>query len=283
MPLPAKYSARALVCATALICTVGALPAGAAERSAADQPAATVNGATITTGDVGKALSRLSHAPATLTNEQAALEGLINNHLFLKQARKEKLQKDPEVRKAIEAATQVILVRAYVARHTANLPEPTAEQARAYFDKHPELFSKRRIYRLQEVMIAAKGKQLQSVNEHYGKVKNLNELVKWLKGQGIRYRAGSTVKAAEDIPYHLLSAVANLKDGQALKFNTSQGTSVVQLVKSQEQPLTFKQAEPAIERYLHNQEVRKAVAALGAKLRQEASIKYFPPFDKAGK
>lgn len=282
MPLPAKYTARALLCATAFMGVVGAPPATAAE-SAADQPAATVNGATITVGDVNQALSRLSHAPATPTNEQAALRGLINNRLFLDQARKEKLEKEPDVRKAIEAATKVILVRAYVARHTRDLPKPTAKQVRAYFDKHPELFSKRRIYRLQEVMIAAQGKQLQSVNEHYGKVKNLNQLVQWLKDQGIRYRAGSTVKAAEDIPSHLLSAMANLKDGQALKFNTPQGTSVVQLVKSQEKPLTFGQAKPAIERYLHNQEVRKAVAALGAKLRQEASIKYFPPFDKSGK
>jgi EpsD family peptidyl-prolyl cis-trans isomerase len=158
------------------------------------------------------------------------------------------------------------------------MAKPTEKEVKAYFEENPELFSQRRIYRLQELSIQAKPDQLSAVDEKYKSAESIKAFVAWLREEGIHYNMAVTTKPAEAIPTKLLKSVAKLNQGQSLKVSNSKGATILQLVEAQDEPVNFEQASAAIERFLVNQEAGDIIKSLSQKLRKAAKIEYFSPY-----
>jgi len=253
-------------------------------KAAATQVAAKVGSEEISIHQINQVLSRTNTAGATPEAVKAmsrdVLEKLIDQELAVEQATDAKLHRSPEVVAQIEAAKRDILARAYVQQFTAALPKPTPEEVKKYYAEQPLLFSQRRIFSVQEIVMPGAAGVADQLRAQAAGGKSMEEIASWLKGQNIQFKGGSATRAAEQIPLNLLPQVSALKDGQTTVLTTPQGITVLHLVASQSQPLAQADALPRIEQFLTNQRANEAVTAKLKDLRAATTIAYLGEFAK---
>jgi EpsD family peptidyl-prolyl cis-trans isomerase len=258
-----------------------ALAACGADKKPATQVAVKVNKEEITVHQLNNEMARLRG----LNEEQRkgaakqVLERLVDQELLVQRAMERKLDRDPRVMQAIEANKRQILAQAYLDSLTANAARPAADAIKQFYDAHPELFSARKIYRLQELAIGPRPEiTTAKVEEELKRAKSLNDMVEWLKREKIPFNANSTVKAAEQLPMEVVPKLAALGIGQAMLMPSQQGYLIVQIAATEPQPLTEEQARPFIEQYLTNQK-RVEIARYEIKsLKDGAKIEYVGDF-----
>lgn len=261
--------------------------AGCGEKKGAEAPAskvaATVNGEAIDARNVEADLAKVGVKNPAQAQDAAnqMLNVLLEQRLLAQQAKKSGLDKDATVKEALQAAERQVLALAYLEKVTANVVKPGDADIKTYYDKHPELFGERRIYRLQEVMIQVSPENIGAVKARLGNGANLVELAQWLNSQNIPARGVQSVKAAEQLPPDLAARLLPLKDGQAITMENPNQISILAITGSQSQPLTLDQAKPAIERVLLTLRKRDLAKADIEKLRAAAKIEYVAPYAQA--
>ena len=264
---------------------VGLTACGAKDdKKVATQVAAKVDSEEISVHQINQVLSRTNTNGATPQAVQAmsreVLEKLIDQQLAVDQATDAKLHRSPDVVSQIEAARRDILARAYIQQLTSALPKPTAEETKKYYAEHPQLFSQRRIFNVQEMLVAPTPGTADQLKTFASAGKSLEEIAAWLKSKDIQFNGGAATRAAEQIPLEILPKMAAMKDGQMTVTKSPQGTTVLRLVSSQSQPVDEAAALPRIEQFLTNQRAGEAVAATIKKLRAAAKITYMGDFSK---
>ena len=271
---------------TLLVAGCGDKKDGAATEDAkATQVAAKVNDTELTVHQVNFALKRIPN----LNKEQSkaaslqVVRSLVDQEVIAQKALSDKLDRDPMVVQALDAARRQILAEAYMSRKLGTPVEPSDAEVSDYFDKHPELFAKRKIYRLQEIGITAPKEKHEAIRAQLTASKTLNDFAAWLKAENLPVKAGQGVKPAEQLPLELLPKLAQMPDGQAIVVNSPDGLLVIVLAGSQPQPVTLEQAKPAIARLLQTQARQKAAKAELDALKSAAKIEYLGEFVDAGK
>lgn len=206
------------------------------------------------------------------------LSKLIEQQLAVNKAVERQLDRKPEVLIAIEAAKREILARAYLQELAAAQTKPTSEEIRAYFAEHPELFSQRRVYRIQEITLPRMEEQLPALHEKVASSKSMEEIAAWLKARNIPFRAGGGVRPAEQLPMEILPKVHTLKDGQIALLQSAEGAVVVRIAGSETQPVDEGQASPRIATFLSNQRSSDAIQREMKALKEKAKIEYLGEF-----
>lgn len=252
---------------------------GKEEKKAATQVAAKVNSEEISVHQINFVLSRTPGA-GNVTPEQAPklrreiLDKLIDQQLAVEQALAKKLDRSPDVVMAIDAARREILARAYIEQLTAGQTKPTADEAKAYFTEHPQLFAERRIYNIQEIVVPVARDVAPALREMVAQGKPMDEIAGWLKGKGVQFTGASATRAAEQIPLELLPKVHALKDGQGMVMENGASATVMRVVASQSAPIGEAAALPRINQFLGNQRAAKAAEGELKDLKAKAKITY---------
>jgi peptidyl-prolyl cis-trans isomerase C len=242
-----------------------------------DRPAAKLDGTVITETQIDRVFAQ--SGPATQAQRQAALEALITQHLMARQALREHLDRELGVSLVNQReARTAMLAQAYLNEQVGNIAKPTAKAIQSYYDEHPALFSKRATYELQGITVQAGPAQLAAVIDQYNRIKTLNDMVDWLKANKISFKTGVTVASAEQLPGDLLGPVSLLKENQVIKVHTDTGISILQLTGKRIEPWSFSEAKPKIERILFNQALGEKMHQVLLRLKNEATIEYFPPY-----
>lgn len=270
----------------ALLAACGDKKDGAAtEEKKATQVAAKVNGTELTVSQVNFALQRIPN----LDKEQAkaaslqVVRNLVDQEVIAQKALGDKLDRDPMVVQAMDSARRQILAEAYMTRKLGAPAEPNDTEVTDYFNKHPELFANRKIYRLQEISIKAPKDKQEAIRAQLAKPKTLNDFATWLKAENLPVNAAQGVKPAEQLPPEILPKLAQMPDGQAMVVNVPNGLLVIVVAGSQVQPVTLEQAKPAISRLLQTQARQKVAKAELDALKAAAKIEYVGEFADAGK
>ncbi len=272
-----------ILAAGMVVLTLGACGDKAGEK-AATQVAAKVGSEEISVHQVNFVLSRTNFANATPENaarlRHEVLEKLIDQQLAVDQAVEEKLDHLPEVVSQLEAARREVLARAYIQQLVSKLPKPAAEETIKYYQENPSLFSERRIYNLQEIVVPAAtgGDALGSIKAQVAAGKSMEEMATWLKGRNVRFGSNSATRAAEQIPLELLETVAALQDGQTTVITNPQGFTILRVASSQSAPVTEAAALPRIEQFLANQRGAEAVSKAIKDLRSKTTVTYIGDF-----
>ncbi|MFH1817357.1 MAG: EpsD family peptidyl-prolyl cis-trans isomerase [Pseudomonadota bacterium] len=269
----------------ALMAGCGDKKDGTAEESKPTQVAAKVNGTELTVSQVNYALQRIPNLDKDQSKAASlqVIRNLVDQEVLAQKAQSEKLDRDPVVVQALDAARRQIMAEVYMTRKLGTPAEPTDAEVSDYFNKHPELFTKRKIYRLQELSIKAPKEKQETIRKQLADSKTLNDFAAWLKDEKYPVQASQGVKPAEQLPQALLPKLAEMPDGQAMVVNTPEGLLVILLADSQVQPVTLEQAKPAIARLLQNEARQKAAKAELDKVKAEAKIEYVGEFADAGK
>lgn len=249
------------------------------------EAAAKVNGDTINVAMLEHEVKKLGKLSPEQQQQAAkqVLKSLVDQDLLVQKAVADKLDQDAAVQLALEAARRQVLSQAYVEKLTANVPKPTDQEVTDYYNQHPELFSARRIYRLQEISVQVTAENADAVKARLAEVQSLDDFVQWLKDQNIPARINQSVKPAEQLPSELLPRLAQLRDGQAMTVQARNLLNILVVAGSQSQPVTLEQAKASIERFIVNNKKRETAAAALKDLRAQAKIEYLGAYADLGK
>jgi EpsD family peptidyl-prolyl cis-trans isomerase len=246
----------------------------------ATQTAAKVNKEEITVHQINAVLQQQRGLKPEQADEASrrALERLIDQELAVQKAAELKVDRDPRVVQAIEAARRDIIARAYVEKIGEGATKPTPAEIKKYYDDHPALFKERQVYQLQELAIHASADQIEPLRKKLQASKAIGEFIDYLKANNFKFTANQAVRAAEQLPMAVLPALAKMKDGQAMLNTTPTGAQVVVVAGSRAQPVDEERASRAIEQFLLNERKRKIVADDLKSLRGGAAIAYAGKF-----
>jgi EpsD family peptidyl-prolyl cis-trans isomerase len=261
-----------LVCLAAVAC--------GKKDPAATQVVASVDGEEISVHQINAVLGKAGGVtPENLPKAKVeVLGGLVEQQLAINLAVSKKLDRSPDVVAAIEAAKRDIIARAALADIAASLPKPTDEEAKKYFDDHPELFSQRRVFSLQELALRKDTPGIAQVREKVASAKSMDELAAWLKDKNIAFSANAGNRPAEQIPLEVLPKLHAFKDGQIGVIEANDSYLIVRLQQSLSQPVAEAKALPTIKLFLANQRGAEAVKAAKADMKAKAKINYFGEF-----
>ena len=102
------------------------------------------------------------------------------------------------------------------------MAKPTIDEAKKYYSEHPQLFSERRIYNIQEIVLPAAAGVGEELRSMLDSGKSMENIAQWLKGKDIKFAAGTATRSAEQIPLELLPKIHPLKVGQGLILQSPQ-------------------------------------------------------------
>lgn len=206
------------------------------------------------------------------------LSKLIEQQLAVNKAVEKRLDRKPEVLMAIESAKRDILSRAYMQELAAAQTKPTSDEIRTYYGEHPELFSARRIYRLQELTLQKNDELMPQLRDKVASSKSMEDIAAWLKGKSVPFKAGGGVRAAEQLPMEVLPKVHAMKDGQISLIASNEGAVIIRIVGSESQPVDEAKASPRIQTFLSNQRSSEAIQREMKALKEKAKIEYLGEF-----
>jgi EpsD family peptidyl-prolyl cis-trans isomerase len=249
---------------------------GEKKDGGASQVAAKVNGHELTVHQLNFRLQQDRNLkPEQLDGASSRLlETLIDQELVVQKSEQQKLDRDPRVVQALDAARREVLARAYVEQLGQSVPAPLDEAIRRYYDSNPQLFAQRRVYSLVEVVAepnaAQKAEMVQSVKAG----KSAETVVAWLQAQGIKHASKAVVLPAESIPLTQIGLIASVPEGQGSMTSTEPVARSIFVKATRLEPVTFEQAKPAITQFLQNDARRKVIEANVQALRTAAKIEY---------
>ncbi|MES1982995.1 MAG: EpsD family peptidyl-prolyl cis-trans isomerase [Pseudomonadota bacterium] len=258
---------------------VAAAPQLPEKAGAETQVAAKVNGDEVSVQQVNYAMSRLGNIAQGREDEASRqlLRGLVDQQILVKQAVDQKLDQNPAVHQALEAARRQILVQASLEKMTPQLSQPTDAEIHEYYVKSPELFSNRRIYKFAQILITGTP-DADKIKGLLKGTKNLDEFSVKLNKENIPFKAAAAVKPAEELPIALLPKFAKMEKGEVGLIPSADGLTILQLQDFKEQPLTESQAHAVIGNFLMEQKRKALLEAEVKKLHDAAKIEYFGPY-----
>ncbi len=244
------------------------------------QVAARVNSTEITISQVNSVLSRTPNVTPENTEraKREILEKLIDAELAKEEAIAKKLDRTPAVVQALEAAKTEVLARAYVEQFAAQVPKPTPEEVKKYFGEHPEFFSQRRVFNVEEIALPATEGLAAKLRDQIAKTRSMEAIVAWLKSQNIEFKANSGVRFTEQIPVEYVQQMQSMKDGEIRLIENAGALLVVRVAASKTAPVDEAYAAPRIQAYLFNQRSTAALLTDMKQLKEKAKIEYAGEF-----
>ncbi len=274
-----------LIIAAALVAGCGDKQSETQGGKSAGEMAAKVNGTELTVAQVNHALERIPNLDENQTKAASlqVVRKLVDQELLFQKAVADKLDRDPDVVQALDAARRQILAETYLSRKLGTPAEPGEAEVTDYFNKNPELFAKRKIYRLQEILIQAPEDRHEAIRAQLAASKTLNDFGAWLKAENLPVQSAQGVKPAEQLPLEILPKLAEMQNGQSIVAQVPAGLAVMVKIDSQAQPVTLEQARPVIARMLKTQARQNAIKAELDALKATAKIEYAGEFADAAK
>jgi EpsD family peptidyl-prolyl cis-trans isomerase len=278
---PVPY--RRVLCGVLLLVTVVALAACGGKEKKAGQALVRVNGEEITVLQLNDELSR---AGVKADQQEAAtkqlLESLIDRQLIVAEAMRLKIDRSPDVMKAIERAKALIIAQAYLQSRTSNSYKPHMGEIDDYFKKHPEYFTQRKQFDMQQLVAATKdiSNEFKSAVES---ARSLDEVAAWLDKHKVRYARREISLSTTDLPENsqLLAKLKDMKKGELFIVKDGENNLINTITEVKDTPITAEKALPLIERYLINKNAKEVMEAEVAHLRSSAKIEYLNASAKA--
>ena len=240
---------------------------------------ATVNGEKITQDQLDFAVKQIAAARpgASAPAATQVLQSLVEQRLAVQKAEKDKLDRNPGVLQALEAARKDALARYYVEDFAAKVPKPSADDIKQYYDGHPANFAQRNTYVIQKVDARVAADQAGPLAANVQATTGAAAVVDLLKAKASSVNVTQTAQPAESLG-PLLPKISTMSVGQTIAIPQPQGLAALTLVEIKPQAISLAQATPVIEQLLWNQKKREALQAETKDLRAKARIDYLGKF-----
>jgi EpsD family peptidyl-prolyl cis-trans isomerase len=234
-------------------------------------PVAKVNGAELSLARYRLLLAAAGEQAGHKSTPAEVMDRMIDRELFAQVARARKLEREPGVAIALEEAKDEILAQAYV----QSLATPAADDAAAvsaFYDQHPELFARRRVFRVFELAVGVPDEGMAALSQLARQTRNVSEVAAWARKEHLPFNAGGITKGSERIAPQLLARLESMREGDIAVMAVPGGASVVQLLQSEPAPLSREEAAPMIRQLLQAGKSAEVAERERQQLRASASI-----------
>jgi peptidyl-prolyl cis-trans isomerase C len=269
-----SISKRAL-CGALLVATAALSACGdKAREKKPGQALASVNGEEVTVLQLNEEMQRAGVPAAQQdTASKQLLQALIDRTLLEEAAARENLDRDPKVMQAIDRARALIIAQAYLQKRIGSVAPPTPAEVEAYFNKHPEFFSNRKQFSMDELVIAAND-LTPEVRTAADQAKSLEEVAVWLDAHKVKYGRSQITRSTTDVPAPLTTRLLGQPKGQLFVLKEGQRAMFISLTEVKDAPVNLQIASGQIEQYLMAQKNKELAAAELQRLRANAKIEY---------
>lgn len=252
-------------------------------HSQSGQSIVRVNDTEITVHQVNDVLQR-SKVDANKKNEASKkiVGSLIDQTLLVEAAKDMKLDRNPNVMTAIEAAKKKLLAQAYIQQKVSSLSKPTGAEIQQYHQDNPDVFANRKVYAMDEVAFKIDDALFSSLEALSENAKSISEVINWLETNSVKFKRSKAVHTAERLPKKLLEKMSKLTKGELIFVNSPEKVIVGQLIDTRKQPVSLAQSKQLIEMALMNKKRQEAAKAELERLRKQANIVYLDEQYKAG-
>jgi EpsD family peptidyl-prolyl cis-trans isomerase len=269
-----------------LLVPVALLTVAACHRAPAaptGQVVATVGGQEITMREVQSELGGVSFADAKARQEgeKAALNAVVVRKLLAKAAADQGLDKSPEFAMVKQRTLDGLLVQALEAKIASQVPVPAREEAEAYVAAHPNSFSERKVFTVDEIRIATSpDAKVMADLQH---LNTLDEIAVVLTHDNIAFRREVSSMDALKVDARLIDKIAALPPKAV--FVAPQGNQVLigTVLGSRTEPVLGEAAISQALAMLKQNHVQDAVARQMNELMSKAakSVQYNKDFQPA--
>lgn len=275
-PINANKTAplKILLLGALVLMTAAGLSACGNKEKKSGQALVRVNGEEITMLQINDELKRAGvKAEQQEIATRQLLESLIDRQLIMAEAMRSKIDRTPEVVQAIERAKAQIIAQAYLKSIVGKISKPSSSEISDYFEKHPEYFSQRKQYDIQQLIIATKDFSTE-LKAAIDTAKSLDNVVAWLDNHSVRYARGKFSRNTSDLPEAMVAKLNDMKKGQLFIVNEAEKTLLNSITDIKNSPVSAKDAEPQIEQYLINKRTKETAEAEITHLRSSSKIEY---------
>ncbi|MGZ5200080.1 MAG: EpsD family peptidyl-prolyl cis-trans isomerase [Telluria sp.] len=249
--------------------------AGCSEKNKESKPGqalARVDGSEITVLQLNEELQRAG-VPANQQKDASKqlLQALIDRQLLDNAAEKDKLDRDPKVMQAVDRARALIVAQAYMAKKLGNPPQPTSGEVETYFNQHPEFFSNRKAFAMNELVIPSSD-LTPDLRAAADTAKSLEELSVWLDAHKVKYGRTQVTRSTSDLPPEISKKLLAMQKGQIFIVNQGDRALLVAVTDVKDAPVTLEVAGPQIAQALMTERNKEAATNEIKRLRGSAKI-----------
>ncbi len=220
-------------------CKLGKSGAGPAPTG---QVVATVDGKEITLRELNAEMAGVStpDPKARKAIEQQALGNIITRKILAKAASDQGIDKTPDFALQKQRAYDSLLVNLLQAKLVASVPTPSREEAAVWISSHPDIFSERKIWAVDQIRMARPSDP--AVLKAFEPLKTMDQVQAELDKDHIPYQKGAGNLDAVGADPRIVEAIGKLPAGEIFIIPAGDGLLVNQIRSTQVTPFT---GEPA--------------------------------------
>ncbi|NMM39115.1 MAG: peptidyl-prolyl cis-trans isomerase, EpsD family [Glaciimonas sp.] len=201
------------------------------------------------------------------------LETMIDRQLLQEEAMRNRLDRDPKVIQAIDRAKTQILAQAYLQSKFATIDTPSRAEIDTYFQTHPELFTQRKLFYMNELVVATKDVTAK-LKKRLDSAKSIEQVAVWLDNNHVQYKRTQLTRSTADLAPEIITKLRAMRRNQLFVIKAGEYSMLNSIYDVKPSPVTAQAAAPQIERYLRNKK-RKQIGDLElGRLRASAKIEY---------
>lgn len=239
------------------------------------QALASVDGEEITILQLNDELSRARiQADQLESAKKQILESMIDRQLLMAEAKRNKLDRAPNVMQAIERAKSQIIAQAHLQSVFGEIEQPSKSEISMFYQDHPEIFAQRKQYNFTILRFPANelNDELESTIDM---AKSLDDVVKWLDKNNISHVRDKIARSSAQVPPEMNKRLQGKSKGAMFLVSEKDDSLLVSVDAIEENPVAADKAEQRIGMHLFNKKQREAAQAELARLRSSAEIDYF--------
>ena len=223
------------------------------------QVAASVNGQEITVREVGVELGDFTSPDPKLQKlaRTAALENIVTRKLVAQAAVTQGLDKTPDYAVLKQRAIDNLLDQLLEKKLAAQVPNPTEEEAAAFMSEHPDMFSQRKIYAVDQLRMARPSNP--EILKPLQPLKTMAEVEAALDQDHIVYEKGIGTIDALTVDPRLSEQIGKLPAGEIFIVPSGGQLLINQIHDTQTIPFTGPPASQFALNYLKRARVQEAV------------------------
>ncbi len=269
----------ALIIPVVMLALAGCSKHNGSEKTGS-QVVAKVNGDEITVHQLNFALSKMGKLDQSQLKpaSEKVLQKMVDTELLKQKAIAAKMDRDPQVLQMLEAAKQQVLAQAYMQKIASRQTSPSSEDVKDFYDNHPELFSERNVYAIQEFVVQDGNKHAGEIEAGINAAKTADDISQWLKENDYVFKTTVSKKAAEQLPLDLLKKLNTLKAGDTVMVRGPDALVLLFLARVDKEPVSMEKAQAAIQRYLVNAGQQALIRNEVSALRKEAKVEFLGDF-----
>ncbi len=257
-----------------MLSTAIVLSACGSKEKSPSQVLVQVNGKEITVLQVNEELQNTAVRPAQQEEmTQQLLKLLIDRQLILEEAERNKIDRTPEVMRAIERSKEQVIVQAYLQSIASKVAKPLKAEIDEYYQKHPEFFAHRKEFDLRQLLIANKSYS-EGLKTFIDSAKTLDEIAGWMDKRGVVYVRRQVTRSTSDLPKQAVAQLEILPLGQLFLVDEGDNKVLNVLAAIRSSPILASNAAPQIEQFLTNKTTKEMVEEEIKLLRSLAKIEY---------